>query len=30
MLVKIEISMTCAYKEYEVKNGTGGMASART
>ena len=28
--IKIKISMTCVYKEYEVKNGTGAMTTAKT
>ena len=27
--IKIKISMTCVYKEYEVKNGTGAMTTAK-
>ena len=29
MPIKIKTTMTCVYKEYEVKNGTGAMNTAK-
>ena len=29
MSIKTKISMTCVYNEYEVKNGTGAMTTAK-